>query len=202
MPHIEVPPGVPGIVSLMAAYPETAGPLNALAQVLLRGPSPLTPGERELIAARVSAGNECVFCASSHSAAASELLQGNKDLVHRVTTDYTKAEISPKLKALLAIADKVRRDGRTVTESDVLRARQEGAVDSEIHHAVLIAAAFCMYNRYVDGLAAFTPTDPAVYGPLGKRLATNGYLNAVEGAMTAAPAAPGAAAPRNSSSKR
>jgi uncharacterized peroxidase-related enzyme len=186
MAHIQVPPEVPGIVSLMMAYPKTAVPLNALAEVLLRGPSPLSPGERELIAARTSYGNECYFCQASHSAAASELLNGNMDLVRAVKTDYTKAAVSPKMKALLAISDKVRVDGRKVTPEDIKKARDHGATDPEIHHAVLITAAFCMYNRYVDGLATLTPRDEAAYVASGKLLATVGYANALE-AMRAGP---------------
>ena len=63
-----------------------------------------------------------------------------------------------------------------MTAEDVTRARDQGATDVEIHDAVLIAAAFCMYNRYVDGLATFTPTDPAAYDGMGRRLASEGYV--------------------------
>jgi uncharacterized peroxidase-related enzyme len=175
MPHIEVPPGVPGISSLLMAYPETAKPLMALAQLLLRGPSTLTEGERELIAARVSSENACVFCAGSHGAAATELLGGDAALVAQVRADYHKAAISPKMKALLAIGDKVRVDGKRVTDADVRAARDKGATDAEIHQAVLIAAAFSMYNRYVDGLGTLQPPEGPAYAEMGKRLATMGY---------------------------
>ncbi len=175
MPYIEVAPGVPGIGSLLRAYPETGKPLMALAQMLLRGPSTLTQGERELIAARVSSENACVFCAGSHSAAAAELLGGNKQLVADVRADYHTAAITPKMKALLAIADKVRLDGKKVRDADVRAARAKSATDLEIHHAVLIAAAFCMYNRYVDGLGTLQPPEGPAYDEMGKRLATQGY---------------------------
>jgi uncharacterized peroxidase-related enzyme len=175
MPYIEVAPGVPGIGSLLRAYPETGKPLMALAQMLLRGPSTLTQGERELIAARVSSENKCVFCAGSHSAAAAELLGGNKQLVADVRADYEKSAVTAKMKALLALADKVRQDGKRVGEADIQAARLEGATDLEIHHAVLIAAAFCMYNRYVDGLGTLQPPEGPAYDEMGKRLATQGY---------------------------
>lgn len=189
MPHIEVPPGVPGISSLLMAYPKTAKPLMALAQLLLRGPSTLSEGERELIAARVSSENACVFCAGSHGAAAAELLDGNTALVAQVRSDYRKAAISPKLKALLAIADKVRVDGKRVTDADVKEARDKGATDAEIHHAVLIAAAFSMYNRYVDGLGTLQPPEGPAYVEMGKRLATMGYERSGGSASSASPTA-------------
>jgi alkylhydroperoxidase/carboxymuconolactone decarboxylase family protein YurZ len=84
--------------------------------------------------------------------------------------------VSPKLKTLLAIAAKVQAGGKQVTAEDVARARAAGATDLEIHDTVLIAAAFCMYNRYVDGLATLTPTDPDVYDRMGQRMAQQGYV--------------------------
>lgn len=176
MAHIAVPPGVPGIRSLFVTHPETARPMCELSHILLRGPSPLTPGERELIASFVSAKNECVFCSTCHAATAVELLDGDKALVEAVTHHYEDAPVSPKLKALLAIAEKVAKDARTVSEGDIAAARNEGAGDSDIHDTVLIAAMFCMFNRYVDGLRAFTPSDPAAYKEIAKRLAKEGYL--------------------------
>jgi uncharacterized peroxidase-related enzyme len=164
MPHIELPEGLPGISSAFAFRPETAKPLRALAEALLRGPSPLTSGEREMIAAFVSTRNDCYFCQISHRAAAAHHLGGNYELVDAVRFNYPDAPVSPKLKALLAIAAKVQQGGKNVTSEDIGKARAEGATDLEIHDTVLIAAAFCMYNRYVDGLATVAPTDPKSYG--------------------------------------
>lgn len=155
--------------------PDAARPMCELCQVLLRGPSPLTPGERELIASLVSARNECVFCSTCHSATAAELYGGNAAFVASVTRSYQDAPVSEKLKALLAIAEKVAKDARTVSEEDIASARVAGATDVEIHDTVLIAAMFCMFNRYVDGLRAFTPSDPAVYSEIARRLAREGY---------------------------
>lgn len=176
MAHIEVPPGVPGIRSLFVYHPATAKPMCDLCEVMLRGPSPLSPAERELIATRVSRGNECVFCTSAHAATAAALLNGDRKLVADVSEHYQTAAVSAKMKALLAIADKVRKDGRTVSPADVLAARREGATDADIHDTVLIAAMFCMFNRYVDGLGAWTPKESAPYDELGKRLARDGYV--------------------------
>ena len=149
--------------------------MRELAEVLLRGPNSLTSGEREMIATFVSSRNDCHFCRASHRAAAAHQLDGNYDLVDAVIRDAQTAPVSRKLKALLAIAGKVQEGGKQVTTADVERARADGATDTEIHDAVLIAAAFCMYNRYVDGLATWTPSDPAAYDEMGRRMAHSGY---------------------------
>lgn len=175
MAHIAVPPGVPGIRSLALFRPETAQPLYELAQVLLRGPSPLSSAERELIATHVSARNGCAFCAKSHGAAARELFGERRTLVDEVLSGATPAELSPKLKALLVIAGQVQQSGKAVTAESVATARTEGANDREIHDTVLIAATFSMFNRYVDGLDTLTPTDPQAYAEMGKRLSSAGY---------------------------
>ena len=157
MPHIALPEGLPGITSGFAFRPAAARQLRALAEELLRGPNSLSPGERELIAASVSSGNDCRFCRASHRAAAAHHFGGDYTLVDQVIAEPDQAPISPKLSALLAIAGKVRESGRDVMPGDIERARAAGATDLEIHDAVLIAAAFCMFNRYVDGLATWTP---------------------------------------------
>jgi uncharacterized peroxidase-related enzyme len=168
VPHIDLPP-LPGIAALLAGHPETAGPLNSLAEVLLRGPSPLSPADRETIAASVSRRNECTFCAETHGAVARHLAQNDE-------TGEEPAEADPRLRALLAIAEKVRVDGRSVTADDVAQARAAGADDRAIHDTVLIAAAFSMFNRYVDGLGTIAPDDPAMYERRAVILAEHGYL--------------------------
>jgi uncharacterized peroxidase-related enzyme len=177
MAHIRLPEGAPGIIGPMIAYPETQVHLSGLAEALLRGPSSLTSGERETIAAFVSAGNECRFCRESHAAAARAHLGEQKNVVDQVIFDAEGSPSTPKMKALLAIADKVRRDGRLVQSADIERARAEGADDKAIHDTVLIAAAFCMFNRYVDGLGTWAPEDPAAYVESGVRLAEQGYVH-------------------------
>ncbi len=177
MAHIKVEEGVPGIRSLVQFRPETGKPLYELAQVLLRGESPLSEAERELIAAYVSKQNETVFCTASHAAAARELYGAERNIVDDVLNEMQHSAISDKMKALLNIAGKVEVLGKEVTEDDIAEARSHGAGDREIHDAVLIAAAFSMYNRYVDGLASFTPTDPETYEAMGKRMALQGYVS-------------------------
>ncbi len=175
MAYISVPEGVPGIRSLAMFRPETGQHLYALAQVLLRGPSPLTEAEREIIATFVSNRNQCRFCTNSHAAAARELLGENAGIMDDVLADYTTAAISDKLKALLNIAGKVQILGKEVTQQDIDAARAVGANDLDLHDTVLIAATFSMYNRYVDGLGTLTPSNPSDYLEMGKRLAEKGY---------------------------
>ena len=179
MAHIALPKDLPGISGAFVFRPETARPMRELAHVLLHEPNSLTRGERELIATYVSSQNECYFCQTSHGAAAACHLGGD-DVVSRVKTDFESAPVSTKLKALLAIAGKVQCDGKLVTAEDVERARREGASDVEIHDTVLIAAAFCMYNRYVDGLGTWQPRDPGMYAQMGKLLAEHCYLNSLQ----------------------
>lgn len=176
VPHIALPPDLPGITSAFAFRPETAKPMRELAETLLRGPNALTSAERETIAAFVSWRNDCHFCQASHSAAAAHHMDGSYVVVEAVKQDPASAPISPKLRALLNIAGKVRESGKRVTTGDVDAARTAGATDVEIHDAVLIAAAFSMFNRYVDGLATLTPTDPTAYDQMGQRMAQEGYV--------------------------
>lgn len=174
MAHINVPEGVPGIRSLVMFRPETGKPLYELAQALLRGPSTLSEADRELIASFVSSRNDCMFCMSSHAAAARYLYKDDKGIVDFVLEDYLNAPIPKKLKALLSIAARVQQDARTVSTDDISNAKNEGASEQEIHDTVLIAASFCMFNRYVDGLATLTPTEPEVYEAMAERM-VQGY---------------------------
>ncbi|MQA29187.1 MAG: peroxidase-related enzyme [Luteitalea sp.] len=179
MAHIALPDGLPGIRGPMAFRPETARPLNELVDILLRGPHPLTPGERELIATHVSARNDCEYCQTIHGAIAAHHLSRNEDLVAQVKRDFEHAAISDKLKSLLVIAGKTAEGGKQVTAADVERARAHGATDLEIHDTVLIAAFFCLCNRYVDGLATWTPRDPDFYRQRAAIVAEHGYAASV-----------------------
>lgn len=187
MPHISVPEGLPGIRGLFTVRPETAGPLIELAQVLLHAPNSLSRGDRELIGARVSALNECIFCRTSHAAIATCHLD-DESLVDAVVRDPEAAAIPEKLKALLAVAGRVQEGGRAVRDEDIARARQAGATDIEIHDTVLIAAAFCLFNRYVDGLAARTPNDAEGYRQRARHVAEHGYAAPLPAAVAALPA--------------
>jgi uncharacterized peroxidase-related enzyme len=179
MSHIALPEDMPGITAGFAFRPETAKPMRELAHILLHtsGNDGFSSRDRELVAAFVSSRNTCYFCQTSHGAAASHLNGGEGDLVEAVCRDYRSAEISEKLKALLAIAEQVQIDGKRVTKELVDAARLHGATDLDIHDAVLIAAAFCMYNRYVDGLETWQPRNGEMYVEMGKRMAEQGYVS-------------------------
>ena len=177
MPHIPLP-ALPGIRGPMAFRPAISKPLNELAEILLHRPNSMTAGERERIATSVSSLTDCHYSQAIHGAPAAAHLDGDEHLVQCVKQDFAAAQISPKLKALLHIAGRVQKDGKTVTPDDIERARDDGATDIEIHDTVLIAAAFCMYNRYVDGLATVQPQDVDLYRQRGKMVAREGYVAA------------------------
>ena len=176
MPHIDFKNDLPGIRGAMAYRPETAAPLSELAEILLRDDEGLSRLDRELIATHVSYLNDCFYCHHSHGEIACIYSGGDRELINQVRHDYSNANITDKLKALLAIAAKVQQSGKAVSSADIENARQAGASDRDIHDTVLIAAAFCMFNRYVDGLASFTPTDATSYEEMGKRMAEKGYV--------------------------
>ncbi len=165
--------------SAMAYSPETAAPMGVLAEILLRSNDGLSCAERELIGTYVSYLNDCFYCNHSHGAIACIYLDGDNELVEQVRKDYSKAPITDKLKALLAIAAKVQQGGKFVTTADITLAKEKGATDKDIHDTVLIAAAFCMFNRYVDGLATTTPTEMDSYPLRAKQIVDNGYGNHV-----------------------
>ena len=180
MPYIPLEAHLPGITGLLEYRQDTAEPIRKLTQFLLRGPNTLTEAERELIATVVSHGNSCRFCTAAHTAAANALL-GECNTAEMVKQDIDSAPVSAKMKALLHIAAQVRESGKQVTQESVDAAKAEGATDLEIHDTVLIAALFCLYNRYVDGLATVAPADPSFYDGLGQRLKANGYNRLPQG---------------------
>lgn len=180
MPYIPVEEHLPGITGLLEYRKDSAQPIRELTHLLLRGPSTLTQGERELIATIVSHNNECRFCTTAHTAAA-DLLLGECDTAEKIKKDIETAPVSEKMKALLTIARQVQQSGKSVTDESVQRAKQAGATDLEIHDTVLIAALFCLYNRYVDGLSTVAPTDPAFYERLANRIVNHGYTRLPQG---------------------
>jgi len=175
MTYIKTGVDQPGIVDLLFYKGPTGKALANLAQTLLHGPSNLTPGERELIASYVSSLNNCEYCHESHGASASYHLKDEGQAVNLVKVDPVMAPVSEKMKALLGIAARVQKGGKEVSITHIESARSAGASDEDIHDTVLIAAAFCMYNRYVDGLGTMLPADKEEYVAMGKRLATIGY---------------------------
>jgi len=179
MAYIPVEEHLPGITGLLEYRKDTAKPIRDLTQFLLRGPSTLTAGERELIATVVSHHNECRFCTSAHTAVA-DLLLGESETTEKIKHNILSASVSDKMKALLNIALLVQSGGKNVTAESIEKAKAAGATDIEIHDTVLIAALFCLYNRYVDGLATATPSNSEFYSSLAARIA-NGYQRLPQG---------------------
>ena len=175
-------PDVPGIVVAMRLSPALSEHLKGLADALLVEPFPgatLSRAERELVATAVSAANDCIYCMDSHGAFASELLRrdeakGIDALVDGVQTGGVGGA-SPKVAALLGLARIVRGNAREVTAGDVARAKEAGASDGDVQLTVLIASAFCMYNRMVDGLRARTPPSAEAYRERATQIAEHGY---------------------------
>lgn len=180
MAYIAVEAHLPGVTGLLEYRRDTAEPLRELTQILLRGASTLTPAERELIATAVSNKNNCTYCTTSHSAAADAFL-GEGDTTQQVKENIDTAPISGKMKKLLAIALLVQQSGKAVTPQAIDEAKAAGATDPELHDTVMIAALFCFYNRYVDGLGTYAPTNSDYYTEMAQRLKENGYHRPQQG---------------------
>lgn len=181
MPYIDLGSNLPGVTGLLEYRKDTGDLLRELTQLLLRGPSTLTEAERELIATAVSSANACIYCTTSHAAAADAYREDDISLAQQVAADYRTAPVSDKLKTLLQIALHVQENGTAVTQHDIDRATATGATDREIHDTVMIAALFCFYNRYVDGLGTYAPADPEYYRSMAVRLKERGYGRPKEG---------------------
>lgn len=179
MAYIPLEDHLPGITGLLEYRRDTAEPIRELTQVLLRGPSTLTEGERELIAVAVSHSNECKFCTTAHTAVADTLYK-DSSVSEMVKHHPDSAPVSPKMRALLHIARLVAKSGKSVDEKAIRDAKDSGATDLEIHDTVLIASLFCLYNRYVDGLATHLPQDPTYFDELAVRLSKQGYVRMPE----------------------
>lgn len=176
MAHINLPDGIPGIRGPLTAYPHTAKHLLALADSLLVQDTPtFNKIERELIAGYVSNLNQCIFCSESHGAVADAHAK-NIGFSRSVWNNPNLEILSEKVKAMLIVAKKVQSDARTVLGSDIEKIKSLGATERDIHDLILIASAFCMFNRYVDGLGTSSPprNDEAYLG-MGELIAAKGY---------------------------
>ncbi len=181
MAHIEFNNDEPGIRGPMTYSPQTAKPMNELAEILLRNEdNTLTKGERELIGTYVSYLNDCFFCQNVHGAMAGYYMQCDISKIDSIKANFTDSDLSDKMKSLLTIAASVQKGGRFVTQEQIDAARANGATDKEIHDTVLIAAAFCMFNRYVDGLNTWAPKDRQVYVDRAPMRAADGYTKSIK----------------------
>jgi AhpD family alkylhydroperoxidase len=194
-----LPPHVPGMMALGAYRPDVYAQMAALADNMLRTSHPestLVPSEREMIASYVSSLNDCKYCATIHGAVAAAHACGSKAETTRQEHQFTQAtaekmvnsicierngedgendEASPKLRQLLRIAAQVRGSGQNITQEAIDEAKGCGATDMDIHDTVLIAALFCMFNRYVDGLTGDELGDVEQLKGGGRMIAERGY---------------------------
>lgn len=177
-------PDVPGILTAIRLTPGLGVHLRGLADELLVDDFPgATIGrpQREMLATAVSAANDCFYCMDSHGAFATALLEraGATDLVPLVDAIKlgSSAGFDAKMRSLLHIARTVGREPRDLTADDVAVARAAGASDADVQLAVLIAAAFSMYNRIVEGFRARTPPSPDAYRPRAQEIAERGYAD-------------------------
>ena len=178
MAYIDLQNELPGVRGLMQYSPATGKALNELAEILLHDENnTLTRGEREMIGAYVSSKNDCFFCQNVHGAMAQYYFECDMQFIDDIKSDYASMPISDKLKSLLSIAGSVQKGGKHVTLEQIEIAKNLGASDKEIHDTVLIAAAFSMFNRYVDGLNTWAPQDRNVYVERAKMRADDGYAN-------------------------
>ena len=175
-------PDAPGILTALRLTPNLGIHLRGLADELLvndfRGAT-IVRAEREMLATAVSAANDCFFCMDSHAAHATALLEvtGRTDLEPLLETVKVGSSegFDDKMRALLHIARTVQREPRRLSAADVATAHAAGATDADVQLAVLIAAAFSMYNRMVEGFRARTPPTTEMYGDRAAEIAANGY---------------------------
>lgn len=172
-PFIKLDPKFPGIVSLFMFDKGVAKHLSAMGQELMRRPSGLSVGERELIAAFVSKMNECEFCYRSHKSCAFETLE-RPDWVGEFLERENSETLPMKMRALMVYALHVSFLNRSELPKAVEACKKFGATDQEIHDVAAITAFFNMCNRYVDGLGTTFEPGQEVEG--GKSLAKYGYL--------------------------
>ena len=190
-------PDAPGIVAALQLTPGLGVHLRGLADELLVNDFPgasISRGEREMLATAVSAANDCFYCMDSHGAFAAAVLErsGSSEMVPLIDQIKTGSSegLGDKMNALLEIARTVRRESLDLTETEVAKAKAAGATDADVQLAVLIASAFSMYNRLVDGFRARTPPTPEAYLTRAAQIAEHGYsapppvLPAPEGGST------------------
>lgn len=198
-------PDAPGILAAILLTPGLGLHLRGLADELLVHDFPgatLRRSEREMLATAVSAANDCFFCMDSHGATAAALLErsGAVDeipLVEELKVGST-ARLEPKMRALVEIARTVQGEPRRLTAAQVAAAREAGASDADVQLAVLIAAAFSMYNRIVEGFRARTAPSPEAYRPRSAEIAERGYSNPGSTGASGGPVGVGAGPPATS----
>lgn len=165
------------LLHLFQAFLETSKPLIEFHEVLLRGPSPFSEGERELIAAYVSGLNRCGYCHAVHTATA-ELLGTSPGTVGLAVDDIETAPIPEKMKPVLRYARKLTRQPDSVSQADADAVFAAGWDETALYHTVAVTALFNFMNRLVEGMGI--ELDPAYVKPASERLGRDGYLPLID----------------------
>jgi uncharacterized peroxidase-related enzyme len=164
------------IWNLLAFRPDVTLPLASFTEGVMRGPAPISPGLRELIAAYTSWVNRCEFCWRSHVEVAGALL-GSEQLAHSVLADLETSALPEAEKALLRFARKMTLDPAGPQEADIEQLRRLNWSDEAIYYAVMVVALFNFYNRWVSACGV-QPVSGEGHRLHCMRLARNGYAPA------------------------
>lgn len=165
------------LIEVFRAFPDTSKPLIEFHEVLLRGPSPFSEAERELIAAYVSGLNRCRYCHGVHTAT-SERLGVAEGALRQLLEAFEAAPVSEKMRPVLTYARKLTEAPDSVTQADADAVRAAGWDETALYHTVAVTALFNFMNRLVEGLGI--ELNPDYVEPASKRLAERGYLPLIE----------------------
>jgi uncharacterized peroxidase-related enzyme len=172
LPYLPSLPENAALIDVFRAYPDTAGPLLDYHEALLRGPSPLSVLERELIAAYVSGLNSCHYCHGVHAATA-RAFGVDEDALIALLDDVDGAPIDERMKPLLRYVAKLTLTPSRMTESDAASVFRAGWDEKALHDAVSVCALFNFMNRLVEGLGI--QATPEYFADSARRLAGGGY---------------------------
>jgi uncharacterized peroxidase-related enzyme len=146
----------------------------------MRGPSPLSRGDRELIGAFVSALNSCSYCHDVHNEAV-QAYGIDAELARRLTEDIETAAVEDRMKPLFVLVRKATEGAYRVTQADFDRAYEQGWDDDAIHDAIVVACLFNFMNRFVSTLGI--EADEVYLAAAGPRLRDEGYASSLNKMM-------------------
>ena len=172
MTHLDSIPKDGVLLDVFRAFPGAARHLIMYHEVLMRGPSPLSVGERELIAAYVSGLNACSYCHGIHSVTA-QAFGVPEQLIKDMVLDLDTASVDERLRPLLRFVRALTKLPTRVVQADIEAIRSAGWGDDAIHDAVAVCALFNFMNRYVEGLGI--SANDAYFQLSGLRLHEGGY---------------------------
>ena len=172
MPYLPTLPEDAAMLDVLRLFPEAARPLVQFHEALMRGTSPLTTGQRELLAAYVSGLNSCSYCRRVHGATA-EAFGVPAELLNNLLVDVDRAEVDDRFKAMLRFVRKLTLEPASVTSQDATGVLSAGWDDRALHDAVMICGLFSCMNRVVLGLGLRADEEYALQA--AARLSKEGY---------------------------